>query len=102
LSRLLDLSADAVQAVRSGRSLTEVLEKFDSASRPGVQALTFHALRHLGAAAEARRALAPKAPPVRVDALLCVALALLWPSPRPPYAEHTLVDQAVAAARRRK
>jgi 16S rRNA (cytosine967-C5)-methyltransferase len=101
LSRLLDLSADAVQAVRSGRSLTELLVNCESASRPGVQALTFHALRHLGAATEVLRALAPKAPPTRVDALLCVALALLWPSSRPPYAEHTLVDQAVAAARRR-
>jgi 16S rRNA (cytosine967-C5)-methyltransferase len=101
LSRLLDLSADAVLAVRSGRSLTELLENSEPASRPGVQALTFHALRHLGAATEALRALAPKAPPARVDALLCVALTLLWPSPRPAYAAHTLVDQAVAAARRR-
>jgi 16S rRNA (cytosine967-C5)-methyltransferase len=101
LSRLLDLSADAVQAVSSGRSLTEVLETTELVSRPGVQALTFHALRHLGAASEALRDLASKAPPARVNALLCVALALLWPSPRPPYAVHTLVDQAVAAARRR-
>lgn len=101
LSHLLDLSADAVQSVRSGRSLTEVLDKLDPKSRPGVQALTFHTLRRLGAATEVLRALAVKAPPARVDALLCVALALLWPAPRPPYAAHTLVDQAVAAARRR-
>ena len=101
LLHLLDLSADAVQAVRAGRSLTDLLEHVDTASRPGVQALTFQALRQLGATTEALRDLAPKAPPVRVGALLCVALALLWPSPRPPYAAHTLVDQTVAAARRR-
>jgi 16S rRNA (cytosine967-C5)-methyltransferase len=101
LSHLLDLSADAVQAVRAGRSLTDVLEHVDTEARPGVQALTFQALRHLGATTEALRGLAAKAPPARVGALLCVALALLWPSPRPPYPAHTLVDQTVAAVRRR-
>ena len=50
----------------------------------------------------ARSLLAPKPPPPQVDALLVSALALLWPSgAAPPYAEHTLVDQAVTAARRR-
>jgi len=90
-----------VRAVRDGRSLNDALAEVPTALRPGVQALTFHALRQLGAATQALRALAPKPPPPRVDALLCVALALLWPSERPAYAAHTLVDQAVAAARRR-
>ena len=36
-----------------------------------------------------------------MDALLVTALALLWPGETPPYAEHTLVDQAVTAARQR-
>jgi 16S rRNA (cytosine967-C5)-methyltransferase len=36
-----------------------------------------------------------------VDNLLTCALALLWPPGGPPYADHTLVDQAVKAARRR-
>jgi 16S rRNA (cytosine967-C5)-methyltransferase len=36
-----------------------------------------------------------------VDALLVTALALLWPGEPLPYAEHTLVDQAVTAAQRR-
>jgi 16S rRNA (cytosine967-C5)-methyltransferase len=101
LSQLLDQSADALQAVRSGRSLNDVLALATTAARPGVQALTFHTLRHLGAATELLRGLAPKPPAARVDALLCVALALLWPTPRPMYPPHTLVDQAVAAARRR-
>ena len=101
LSRLLELSADAVLAVRSGRSLTDVLARTAGDARPGVQALTFHALRHLGAASQVRVALASKPPAPWVDALLCVALALMWPAERPPYAEHTLVDQAVSAARQR-
>jgi 16S rRNA (cytosine967-C5)-methyltransferase len=101
LSRLLDLSADAVQAVRDGRSLTDVLARCPPDARPGVQALSFHTLRWLGSAGALRALLAPKSPPPRVDALLCTALALLWPDGPPPYAEHTLVDQAVAAARQR-
>jgi 16S rRNA (cytosine967-C5)-methyltransferase len=101
LSRLLDLSADAVQAVREGRSLTDVLARCPADARPGVQALSFHTLRWLGSAGALRALLAPKTPPPRVDALLCTALALLWPEGKPPYAEHTLVDQAVAAARQR-
>ena len=43
----------------------------------------------------------PKTPPPKVDALLLTALALLWPAAAPPYPVHTLVDQAVAAARAR-
>jgi 16S rRNA (cytosine967-C5)-methyltransferase len=104
LSRLLEHTADAVQAVRDGRSLTDVLTRMPADLRPGVQALAFHTLRLLGSAGEARAQLAPKAPPPNVDALLVTSLALLWPAPAgesPPYPEHTLVDQAVSAARSR-
>ena len=101
LSRLLDHTADAVQAVRSGRSLTDLIARVPADMRPGVQALSFHTLRWLGSATEARAMLAPKTPPPAVDALLVTALALLWPGETPPYAEHTLVDQAVTAARQR-
>jgi 16S rRNA (cytosine967-C5)-methyltransferase len=101
LSRLLEHSAGAVQAVRAGRSLNDVLAEVPTALRPGVQALTFHALRRLGGASEVLRVLAEKPPAPAVEALLCVALALLWPTPQPAYAAHTLVDQAVAATRRR-
>ena len=58
-------------------------------------------MRWLGGATEVRNIVAPKVPPPNVDALLLTALALLWPVPDPPYAEHTLVDQAVNAARHR-
>ena len=101
LARLLNHTADAVQAVRAGQSLNVALANCPAAARPGTQALSFHALRWLGAAQALRTQLAPKAPPPAVDALLLTALALLWPQAGAPYADHTLVDQAVDAARQR-
>ena len=105
LHRLLSQAADAVQGVREGKSLTELLGRVPADLRPGTQALAFAALRRLGGAEAARQQLAPKAPPPRVDALLLTALALLWPDPEPDatpmYADHTLVDQAVNAAKQR-
>ncbi len=101
LSRLLDLSAELVQAVRSGRSATDWLARCPADARAGVQALGLDALRRLGAATEARLLMVQKPPPPAVDALLCTALALLWPVAAPPYPDHTLVDQAVGAARQR-
>ena len=101
LSQLLEHTASAVAAVRAGRSLTEALTHCPAEVRPGVQALSFHVLRRLGQAQAARAWLAPKAPPKAVDALLLSALALLWPDGEAPYADHTLVDHAVTAARQR-
>ncbi len=101
LAQLLIHAAAAVQAVRSGQSLTEALERCPGPARPGAQALSFHALRWMGGAQAVREQLVPKAPPPALDALLLTALALLWPGSGPPYAEHTLVDQAVMAAKQR-
>jgi len=101
LSRLLEQTADAVQAVRGGRSLTDILAACPGPLRPGTQALSFLVLRRLGAAQAVRALLAPRTPPPAVEALLLSALALLWPDEAPPYADHTLVDQAVTAARKR-
>jgi len=101
LHRLLSQAADAVQGVREGRSLTDLLAKVPADLRPGTQALAFTALRRLGGAEAVRQQLASKAPPPRVDSLLLVALALLWPDPDPAYTDHTLVDQAVTAAKNR-
>ena len=102
LHRLLSQVADAVAAVRAGRSLTDWLGTCPADLRPGSQALSFAVLRALGGAQAVRALLAPKAPPPPVEALLVSALALLWPGDGPPpYAEHTLVDQAVSAARQR-
>jgi len=104
LQRLLLQVADAVQAVRAGQSLTELLGRCPATLRPGTQALSFLVLRRLGTAQALRALLAPKAPPPKVDNLLICALALLLPPQReeaPPYAEHTVVDQAVSAVRQR-
>ena len=101
LAVLLNHTADAVQAVRAGESLNQALLACPAPARPGTQALSFRVLRGLGAALAVRTRLAPKAPPAALDALLLTALALLWPSDDAPYSEHTLVDQAVTAARQR-
>ena len=101
LQRLLLQVADAVQAVREGKSLTELLARCPAELRPATQSLSFHVLRHLGSAQAARVLLAPKAPPPKVESLLLSALALLWPSATRPYADHTVVDQTVSAARKR-
>ena len=98
LSRLLAHTADAVAAVRNGRSLTEALAACPAPARPGTQSLSFHVMRWMGGAEAARERLAPRMPPPRVDALLITALALLWPDAAAPYPDHTLVDQAVACA----
>src|SRR5688500_10804901 len=58
LHRLLSQAADAVQGVREGRSLTELLARVPADLRPGTQALSFTALRRLGGAEAARQQLA--------------------------------------------
>ena len=101
LSKLLNHSADMVQGVQAGRSLTELLLSVPAPARPGAQALSFEVLRRLGGATTVLAQVAPKAPPPEVRALLVTALALLWPRERALYPDHTLVDQAVHAARQR-
>lgn len=100
LSRLLDATATALQAIRAGQSGTTALDATDTALRPAVQALLFQVLRNLGRAQALRRQLAPRSPPARVDALLCTALALAWAAEAAPYEPFTLVNQAVEAAKR--
>ncbi len=101
LWRQLQGAASVLMAVRDGQSMTPALEDVDASLRPGVQALAFHALRWLGRAEALRRQLAKRPPPPEADALLCVALALCCPEEGDqPYTPHTLVDQAVEAAKR--
>jgi 16S rRNA (cytosine967-C5)-methyltransferase len=100
LAHLLASAAQVLAEVRAGRSLSELLPGVSEPLRAGTQALSFTVLRRLGAAERVRRALVPRRPEAAVEALLLTALALLWPDPAPAYAEHTVVDQAVAAARR--
>ncbi|MCW7536685.1 16S rRNA (cytosine(967)-C(5))-methyltransferase RsmB [Aquabacterium sp. A7-Y] len=102
LSRLLNHTADAVRAVRSGASLNEALAACPVPARPGTQALSFQVMRGLGRAQALRGQLARRAPPAWVDALLLTALALLCEAEEAGYAEHTLVDQAVEAVKQRE
>lgn len=102
LWRLLQHTATATAAVLAGKSLTAQLEAVPSALRPGTQALSFQVMRQLGRARALRALLAPKAPPPAANALLCSALALCWDEAQAPYPGHTLVNQAVEAARRQR
>jgi 16S rRNA (cytosine967-C5)-methyltransferase len=71
-----------------------------------VQALSFAVMRHYGTALALRALLATRTPSVPADALLCSVLALaMQPSTDDAntgasYAAHTLVSQAVEAAKR--
>jgi len=103
LAHLLQHTAEALRAVREGRSLNDALARCPAPARPGTQALAFQVMRTLGSAQAVRQRLAPKAPPARVDALLTTALALLWPGAGAggaSYAPHTLVNQAIEATKK--
>jgi 16S rRNA (cytosine967-C5)-methyltransferase len=102
LATQLRHTAGCVLAVEQGRSLSEVLPELPPALRPGVQALTFHALRHLGTARALVGQLVERKPSPSVQALLCSAVALLLDAAdeqAPRYPAHTVVNQAVEAAR---
>lgn len=95
----LQAVAQALAQVRRGVSGTTALDDVPSALRPGVHALLFQALRQLGRAQALRAQLASRAPAPLADALLCTALALAWDPDHAPYEPHTLVNQAVEAAK---
>lgn len=101
LSQQLAWTARMLHAVEQGRSLSDALPTVPAALRPGVQALTFYALRHWGQATVVLQLLAQRSPPPLVRALLGVGLTLLCtpaiPSVQPDYAPHTVVNQTVAA-----
>ncbi|WP_284336010.1 16S rRNA (cytosine(967)-C(5))-methyltransferase RsmB [Comamonas sp. NoAH] len=92
--------AQGLQMILAGQSGTAALAAVPLRLRPGVQALLFQVLRQLGRAQALRKQLAPKAPPAKVDALLCIALALAWDAEQAPYEPFTLVNQTVEAAKR--
>ncbi|MEZ5644843.1 MAG: 16S rRNA (cytosine(967)-C(5))-methyltransferase RsmB [Burkholderiaceae bacterium] len=119
MSEQLWRAAACVQGVEQGHSLTASLDALDPQWRPGVQALSFEVMRHLGTARALVAALAARKPAAAVHALLCTAVALLQGQgahegatedagaapgadapPRARYRPHTLVNQAVEAAKR--
>lgn len=103
-------AAQAIQAVAAGQSLSDCLARIPAAQRAAAQALSFHAMRHLGMARALRERMIAHPPPNPLaDALLLLGLCLLdtslghaqQPETRrdtPVYAAHTVVDQAVEAA----
>ncbi len=102
LAAQLQHAAQALRAVEAGRSLGDVLPTVPAPLRPGTQALVFHALRHLGESRALVRQLAPRAPAPATRTLLGVALPLLLPDlpeTAPVYPAHTVVSQAVEAAK---
>ncbi len=92
-------------AIEQGHSLSEVMPQVAAELRPGVQALTFNALRHLGTARALVDLLVQRKPDAAVGALLCSALTLMLEDSEAGsssglhYAAHTVVNQAVDAAR---
>jgi 16S rRNA (cytosine967-C5)-methyltransferase len=100
----LQSCAVVIERVLKGASATQVLEGVRPELRPGVQALSYFVMRHLGTALALRQRLAPKAPKPAVDALLLTALALLQVDANEAqrYDPHTLVNQAVEAAKKQR
>ena len=92
--------AGVLQSIRRGQSGTAAINAVPASVRPGIQALSFEVLRSLGRAQALRQQLAPRNPPAAVDALLCVALALLWEADNASYDPFTLVNQSVEAAKK--
>ena len=100
LGALLHETARCVLAVEQGHSLSEVLPRVPAGMRPGTQALSFQALRHLGTARAVAQRLAQRAPAPPVLALLHASLAVLIADEEGlQYQPHTVVNQAVDAAK---
>jgi 16S rRNA (cytosine967-C5)-methyltransferase len=100
LWRQLQATANVIAAVRGGKSGTAAIDAVAAPLRPGVQALAFHVWRNLGRAQALRSRLVSRMPAPATDALLCVALALVWNEDAAPYDTFTLVNQAVEALKR--
>ena len=105
LHRDLRAAADLLGCVVQGQSLASALPRLALAQtwtpdqRGAAQALSFESLRGLGRARALLEALHPKRiKPAELEHLVLVAMALLSsPSEPHPYADHTLVNEAVQA-----
>ena len=100
LWRQLQEVAKVIDAVRRGSSGTLAIDAVPADLRPGVQSLAFQVWRNWGRATALRELLAPRKPAPAADALLCVALALVWHESGASYDAFTLVNQTVEAAKR--
>lgn len=103
LAELLLEVSDQLASVLSGKSATVSIATVPQGLRPATQALLFAVLRRWGLAQALLRRLATRPPAAPVRHLLGSALALLGDGTvQGMYTDHTLVDQAVAAARGRR
>ena len=96
----LQATAKLLHLVRQGQSGTAAMDTVPAPLRAGVQALAFHAWRQMGRATALRDCLVQRTPPPGADAMLCLALALIWAPKQAIYDEFTLVNQAVEALKR--
>lgn len=103
LSPALRHAAQVLAKVEAGQALPAALAaifeqgQLSAAARGAVQAISYRSLRRWGTARALLAALSSKPPsPARLRTLMMSALAMLS-DPAPPYAAHTLVDQAVQA-----
>lgn len=103
LDQQLILVAQCVEGVLKGRSLTDLLLAVKPALKPGVQALSYEVMRQLGTAQAVLSLLVSKKPSPDVQALLLTALALrVMPDAADfSYEAHTLINQAVEAAKKK-
>ncbi|MEJ7137442.1 16S rRNA (cytosine(967)-C(5))-methyltransferase RsmB, partial [Amphibiibacter pelophylacis] len=109
LHELLTHTSLALAGVERGRSLSRELARTGAespAARAGSLALASHALRHWPLLLSLRQHLLRRPPSPDLGALIAAALALLLPagavatgSQRPSYDAHTVVNEAVQAAK---
>ena len=102
LAQQMRMTARTLAQVRAGKSLNDAWPAdLKPELRPGVQALSFLALRHAGWSQAISSELLQKPLKDELLALLQVALTLLHPQAQAQasYPEHTVVNQAVAACR---
>lgn len=105
LWKILQQSAKALQAIESGQSWTAVAPTVDGAVRSAVQAVVYAVLRNwwLGQALQRELLDSGKKMPKRAAVLLRIALVLLAAErfvDGAVYDAHTVVNQAVEAAKR--
>lgn len=102
LWRQLQTTAAVVEGVCAGRSMTPVLAGVPGDLRAATQALSYEVMRAFGTADALLRQLAQRTPSPPVRALLLTAFALAWRDQAASYDPHTLVNQAVEAAKRQR
>ncbi len=98
LSQILQYSAEALNALEMGTTLTESFVNLPKELRSAVQSFTFTTLRHKARLLHVIYEFINKEPEIEVENLLLVAASVLLPDSPNQYNSHTLVNEAVNAA----